>query len=148
MSKQTKTRTETRSSVRDIRETFLESRPDVRELWEAHQPRREIALAFVHIRTRAGLSQAEVAKRAGWNKSYVSRLESMDNGSVPDTETLARYARACEMDLGLVFAKAEGAHKHRVVDVVPLQVTRAGAGALGSLRDQTLADSTEEVSED
>ena len=142
MTKQSKVQ----ASARDVRETFLESRPDVRELWDKHRSRREIALAFVHVRTRAGLSQGEVAKRAGWNKSYVSRLESIDDGSVPDTETLARYAGACGMGLGLVFVEPAGKHKHRVVDVV--RVTRQGASALASLRDQSLSDSAGEVSED
>lgn len=122
---------------RDIRNAFLESRPDVRKLWDAHARRRELALAFVHMRTRARLSQAQVAEQAGWNKSYVSRLESIDDGSIPDTDTIARYARACEMEVGLVFAEPKG--KHQVVDVVPLQGGREGDGVLKTLRDEALA---------
>jgi transcriptional regulator with XRE-family HTH domain len=111
-------------AARDIREAFLESRPDVRELWDAHRERRSLALAFVHMRQLAHLSQSQVAERAHWGKSYVSRLESIDNGSIPDTGTIARYAQACGMDAVLVFTHSG---ERRVADFVRLQPADAAA---------------------
>jgi transcriptional regulator with XRE-family HTH domain len=129
--------TETVGPSRDLRENFLKSRPDVQKAWDASAHRRAISLALVHLRTRKNLSQAEVAKRASWNKSYVSRLESIDDASIPDTETIVRYAQACRMDVGLVFTEPQG--QHRVVDVVALQVEH-GATAMESLRDKALVE--------
>ena len=50
-------------------------------------------------RQRAGLTQAELAKRAGTTQSAISRLE---NGRVrPSLETIERLAKACGATLEL-----------------------------------------------
>jgi transcriptional regulator with XRE-family HTH domain len=102
----------------DLREELLESRPSFRKEWETSSARRSIALALVRLRTEAGRSQTDVAKHAGWDKAFVSRLEAA-SGPLPDTATLTRYAAACGRALGLVFANVTDEHAH-VIDAVTL----------------------------
>ena len=54
-------------------------------------------------RSRAGLTQEEVAKSMGTTKSAVSRLESMGKHS-PSVTTLEKYAQAvgCQVEIRLV----------------------------------------------
>lgn len=62
----------------------------------------ELAQALVHIRQAAELTQTQLAARADWPKSVASRIESPAE-SFPDLSTLARYACACDVDVGLLF---------------------------------------------
>jgi DNA-binding XRE family transcriptional regulator len=57
-------------------------------------------------RTRAGLTQEEVARSMGTTKSAVSRLEAAGKHS-PSVATLKRYARAvgCEIEIRLLPAR-------------------------------------------
>ncbi|HEX3128392.1 MAG TPA: helix-turn-helix transcriptional regulator [Thermoanaerobaculia bacterium] len=65
----------------------------------------EYALAheLLAARSRAGLTQEEVAQSRGTTKSAVSRLESVGRSS-PSVTTLKKYARAvgCEVEIHLV----------------------------------------------
>lgn len=65
--------------------------------------------ALLKLRRRAGLTQQELAARAGWDPAFVSRLESFPRdgapGALPDLETLARYAKACSCELALIFGQ-------------------------------------------
>jgi transcriptional regulator with XRE-family HTH domain len=63
----------------------------------------DLALALVAARKAVGLSQAKLAQRAGWKAQFACRLESLRAGP-PNLTSLARYARACPANLGLVFA--------------------------------------------
>jgi len=58
-----------------------------------------IARSFVVARTRAGLTQAEVAQRMGTAASAVSRLEAADGVHSPRLATLVKYAEALNADL-------------------------------------------------
>jgi transcriptional regulator with XRE-family HTH domain len=119
----------------DLRKELLESRPSFRKEWEASSAKRSIALALVRLRTEAGRSQVDVAKQAGWDKAFVSRLEAA-SGPLPDTATLTRYAAACGRALGLVFAKITDEHAH-VVDAVTLAAP-VGAHPFERLRGEDL----------
>lgn len=65
----------------------------------------EYALAreLLAARSRAGLTQEEVAESMGTTKSAVSRLEAVGRHS-PSVTTLRKYARAvgCEVEIRLV----------------------------------------------
>ena len=80
-------------------------------------PRREIDLALkrakesslvaalIRARTRAGLTQNEVARRMKTTQAVVARLES--GGSKPSTRTLERYADATGSRLRISFEAEE-----------------------------------------
>lgn len=51
-----------------------------------------------------GLTQEEVAKRMGTNRTTVTRLESVNNDNWPTLDTIRNYAKAvgCRFDFSLV----------------------------------------------
>ncbi len=66
--------------------------PAYRDAYAALDDEFSLIRALIEARTRAALTQAEVAVRMGTTESTISRLES---GRVkPSTRTLERYARA------------------------------------------------------
>jgi DNA-binding XRE family transcriptional regulator len=76
----------------DLHATDMESDPAYREAYEALEGEFSMINALIEARTRAKLTQAEVASRMGTTESAISRLES---GRVkPSTRTLERYAQA------------------------------------------------------
>ena len=66
--------------------------------------RMEIALCLLAARKNRGLSQVELARRAGWKPQFVARLESL-NGRLPNLSSIMRYGRACGTDVGLLFGR-------------------------------------------
>jgi transcriptional regulator with XRE-family HTH domain len=63
---------------------------------------------LIKARLRAGLSQAEVAKRMGTKPPAVSRIESSDVKHSPSVHTLKKYAAAvgCRLEVKLKPARA------------------------------------------
>jgi transcriptional regulator with XRE-family HTH domain len=123
-----------------VRERIFDEVPQTRELWDAAAAKRRLSGMLARIRKEAGLTQKDVAERAGWDKGFVSRLEGAAGG-VPDAETVARFAQACEATVGLVVGRQEGADHFHVIDAMtmPGQGDRDGAGPLERLRDSDLA---------
>ena len=83
--------------------------PAVRKAYDALEEEFAIAEAFVAARTRAKLTQEEVAKRMGTTQAVVARLEG---GRVkPSTRTLERFAAATGHRLKIEFerVRAKGA---------------------------------------
>jgi len=61
----------------------------------------QLAQALIEARTRAGLSQTQLARRMGTSQSYVARIEG---GKVrPSTLALERFAQATGSRLRIVF---------------------------------------------
>lgn len=81
-------------------------RPGVRAQYDVLGPEFELWQQMLGARTKAGLSQAEVANRMGTQAPAVTRLESaLCNGKhSPSIDTLNRYAQAvgCELQIKLV----------------------------------------------
>jgi len=76
----------------DIHAREMAEDADYREAYNALEEEFVLVDALIQARTRAHLSQAEVASRMGTTESAISRLES---GRVkPSTRTLERYAKA------------------------------------------------------
>jgi ribosome-binding protein aMBF1 (putative translation factor) len=68
---------------------------------ERLEPCREVARRVILLRTRAGISQEELARRVGTSKSAIARLES--GRHQPTVETLRRVAAAFELRLVIEF---------------------------------------------
>lgn len=71
-----------------------ETDPEFRKEFEALGLEFTLARELVEARTRAGLSQSDVAARMGTSQPAVARLES---GHKPSLKTLERYAEAVGM---------------------------------------------------
>jgi DNA-binding XRE family transcriptional regulator len=87
-------------------EEFIEKalkRKGFGEAYAALADEYSLAHELLAARSRAGLTQEEVAESMGTTKSAVSRLESVGRHS-PSVTTLKKYARAvgCEVEIHLV----------------------------------------------
>ena len=64
-------------------------------------------------RRRAGLTQRELAARAGTSQAAVARIER--GRQTPSLETLQRLIRACGLDLRIHLAPPDG-HRDQLID--------------------------------
>lgn len=74
----------------------------LRNSFEAHSDKRTLALALRSLRRWAGLTQSDLAGRSGLSQSHISKIESA-TGPMPSTETLHRYAAACDARVRIDF---------------------------------------------
>lgn len=79
--------------------------PDYRREYEAL----EDEFALIEARARAGLSQAQLAKRMKTTQSVIARLES--GRATPSTRTLSRFAKATGHRLKISFEPLEKGKK-------------------------------------
>jgi predicted transcriptional regulator len=86
------------STLGQLKKKWLRD-PEFRGSYEAQKPEFKLAKQLILARRRAGLSQAEVAKRMGTTQSAVARLES--GAGSPALRSLRRYAEAvgCQVQL-------------------------------------------------
>ena len=103
-----------RDSV-DICRVIEDESSVVRQELRKTAEKRAIAGLLVRLRKHANLTQAELADRACWDKSFVSELEGA-YGDMPDTRTIAGYATACGVTVRLV---ADGIGEVMLGEVVP-----------------------------
>lgn len=86
------------------------SRPGVKVEYDALAPEFDLLRQLLQARSKAGLSQADVAQRMGTHPPAITRLESsLGTGKhSPSVDTLKRYARAvgCELQIKFVRSKA------------------------------------------
>lgn len=66
--------------------------PGTRKAYEDLKPEYDIARELIRARTRAGLSQSEIAQRMGTTQSTIARMESGNH--VVSISTLIRFADA------------------------------------------------------
>jgi len=78
--------------------------PAFRAEYERLKPEYVLALALIKARTRAGMTQADVARKMRTTQSVVARIES--GRTPPNLKTLERYACAVgrRIELKLVAA--------------------------------------------
>ncbi len=88
-----------------------------RKAFAEHRLVGEIALLVRKMREAAGLTQTELAKRAGMPQSAIARLESAKAKTVPTLSTIARLSAATGIRLRL-------ASKARNIDPVDLSGER------------------------
>ena len=70
--------------------------PEFQREFEALRPEFKLARQLIEARTRAGLSQRDLAVRMGTSQPTVARLEG---GHKPSLKTLERYAKALGMEV-------------------------------------------------
>ena len=83
--------------------------PEYRKEYDALEEEFALIAAVAKARARAGLSQAELAKRMKTTQSTVARLES--GRSLPSTRTLSRFAKATGHRLKISFEPIEKGKK-------------------------------------
>lgn len=81
------------------------ARADVREAYEALDAEFSFLDEVLKARAEAGLTQAEVAKRAGTTQSAIARLESGALRHSPSIATLQKYAKALGYRVEVKFVK-------------------------------------------
>ena len=91
------------SKLQQLKERALQQ-PEVRQEYNALSEEFEMIDKLLQIRSAAGLTQDEVARRMGTQKSNVCRLEK-GNGN-PSWNTLKKYAHACGFEVTVDFHAA------------------------------------------
>ena len=79
------------TKLADLKKKLLKN-PAVKAEYDAADAEYTVIEALVRARTRAKLSQAELAKRLGTTQSAIARLEG--GGVSPSLSTLRKYAEA------------------------------------------------------
>ncbi len=86
----------------------LATQPELAAAWDNTEQQRSVARMLVAARKQAGLTQKQLAEKAGWDQAQVSRMESASNTAT--IETMQRYLGACGQGLLLGVASAIGGH--------------------------------------
>jgi len=79
------------TKIADLKKKLMDN-PEFRQEYEKADTEFRLIETLVHARTKAKLSQAELAKRIGTTQSAIARLEG--GGVSPSLSTLRRYAEA------------------------------------------------------
>ena len=79
--------------------------PEIRREYDSLQDEFSLIDQLITMRTKAGLTQEDVAKKLGTNKSNISRLER--GRSNPSWATLSKYAAACGFRVKLAAVENE-----------------------------------------
>ncbi|MCG8619861.1 MAG: helix-turn-helix domain-containing protein [Desulfobacterales bacterium] len=82
-----------RPSFKNFKNKALKN-PDVKREYENLIPIYELRKKMIEMRVAKGLTQAEIARKMGTNKSNISRLECGENVSYPTFATISKYAHA------------------------------------------------------
>jgi transcriptional regulator with XRE-family HTH domain len=85
--------------------------PGFKEGYDALEEEFSLASQFIEARTRAGLTQAELAKRMGTSQSTIARLES--GTAKPSLSTLRRFAQATGARVRITLEPRHKAKKSR-----------------------------------
>ncbi len=87
------------------------SNPKALVAFEGMEPEFSLLRQMLHARAKAGMSQAEVARKMGTKAPAITRLESaLTSGKhSPSLATLQRYAKAVGCDLEVKLVKTHGA---------------------------------------
>ncbi|MCB1019674.1 MAG: helix-turn-helix transcriptional regulator [Acidobacteria bacterium] len=88
------------SKVEDLHTRWMKA-DDYRNAHESLAPEYALARAIIQARTRAGLTQAELAERMKTTQSAIARLEG--GRARPSTQTLERLAAATGTTLRVTF---------------------------------------------
>jgi len=92
-----------RTRVDDLRKDWMKDSKYRRE-YRALEEEFSITAAIIEARSRAGMTQEQVARRMKTTQAVIARLEG--GGSKPSTRTLERYAKATGSRLRISFEPA------------------------------------------
>lgn len=84
------------SKLQDLKKRAFED-PQVKLAYAELGPEFSLIRQLIEMRSKAGLTQAELAQRMGTQKSNISRLETGNTN--PSWKTLTNYALACGFKL-------------------------------------------------
>jgi len=93
---------------KDLKARLLKD-SEVRREYDALEEEFALIAAVAKARARAGLSQAQLAKRMKTTQSVIARLES--GRATPSTRTLSRFAKATGHRLKISFEPLEKGKK-------------------------------------
>jgi transcriptional regulator with XRE-family HTH domain len=94
------------SKVKDLHRTWLKDSKYKAE-YDSLDEEFQLARTLIEARTRAGLSQTQLARRMKTSQSYIARIES---GKVrPSTDALERFAAATGSRLRIIFEPVRAA---------------------------------------
>ncbi len=88
--------------ISDLHKTWMKD-PEYRKEYDALEEEFAVASAMIAARTRAGLTQDELAERMNTRQSTIARLES--GKSMPSGKTMKKFAEATGSRLRIVFEK-------------------------------------------
>ncbi|HEV2689626.1 MAG TPA: helix-turn-helix transcriptional regulator, partial [Bryobacteraceae bacterium] len=91
-----------RIRVDDLHKKWMKD-PTYRREYKALEEEFSLIAALIEARTRAGLTQEQVANRMKTTQAVIARLEG--GGSKPSTRTLERYAEATGSRLRITFER-------------------------------------------
>ena len=80
-----------------------------RSEYDALEDEFALASALIEARSRAGLTQGELAEKMATSQSAIARMES--GKTIPSGTTLKRFARATDTNLRITFMPAKAAKK-------------------------------------
>ena len=86
--------------IKDLHKAWMKD-PDYRREYDLLEEEFALAAAVAKARRRAGLSQAEIARRMKTTQSTIARLES--GRGKPSTRTLTRFAKVTGHRLKISF---------------------------------------------
>ena len=92
------------TELADLKARIL-ANPEARAEYDAQAPEFELARELITARTRAGLTQSELAERMGVSQPVVARIEGSigSRKHAPSLATLRKYADACGQRLVIRF---------------------------------------------
>jgi ribosome-binding protein aMBF1 (putative translation factor) len=92
-----------RATVDDLHREWMKN-PEYRREYDALEVEFSLTAALIEARSRAGLTQEQVAQRMKTTQAVIARLEG--GGSKPSTRTLEKYAEATGSRLRISFEPA------------------------------------------
>jgi transcriptional regulator with XRE-family HTH domain len=98
-----------RTTADELHKKWMKN-PKYRREYEALEEEFSLSAALIEARTRAGMTQEQVARRMKTTQAVLARLEG--GGTKPSTRTLERFARATGTRLRIRF-EPENAHRRK-----------------------------------
>jgi transcriptional regulator with XRE-family HTH domain len=139
------TRTESGVRLDTLAVRWMRDDPEYRAAHAATEDEFTLASALIGARSRAGLSQTELAHRMGTSQAAIARIES--GRYLPSGRTLQRFAEATGTTLRISFSDPGAAERVRRRTAQPAQTGSLGAAqpldkASGAVQTVSLSDAT------